>query len=138
VSTIEGGAPYAVTQRAVAVGSTANPTTTSTTVVDMPDMAITLTTMGGDLLVWGHADVYNGTTNFGVNVGISLDGAAVVGLSTPIVAVGGQTVTAIGLALFTGVAAGSHTIKLRWWVAFGGTATASGTARQLLVEEVRR
>lgn len=128
----------AVTQRQVIQGSTANPTTTSTTAVDMPDMAVSLTTTGGDLLVWGHADVYNNTINYGVNVGISLDGSAVVAISSPTVAVGGQTITPVCLDIFTGVAAGAHTVKLRWWVGFGGTATASGTNRQLLVLEAKR
>lgn len=128
----------AVTQVAHAYGVASNPTTTSGTYVDVPDMAVTLTTVGGDLLVWGHCDVSNSVAGDGVSVAVSLDGATPVGASTPSSGTAGQVVAATPLAHFAGVAAGIHTVKLRWEVSFGGTATATATERQMIVEEIRR
>src|SRR5687768_7766536 len=42
----------AVTQIGSATGTSGTTTTTSTSLVDLTDMSVTLTTAGGDLLVW--------------------------------------------------------------------------------------
>lgn len=128
-------APNAVTQSQYINGTSTNPTTTSTTYVDLPEITATLTTVGGDLLVWLSATLFM-TTNQNVGLALSLDGAAEVAiqLNTP-----NPTTQALAcVAKFSGVAAGSHTVKGRWRVASGtGTATAVGTQRQMLVLEVK-
>jgi hypothetical protein len=127
----------AVTQRLVVAGSTSSPTTTSTTYVNMPDMSISITTTGGDLLCWGLACVSNSTTGDSVQVAISLDGATATGGQSINADNSGASIPVAVQWLFTGVSAGAHTVTLQW-LAAGGTATAFGTFRSLIVMEQRR
>lgn len=124
----------AVTQCQVAVGSTTSPTTNSTTDVDMPDMAVTLTTTGGYLLVWGMCSLANSSSGGSAFVTISLDAGAQVSKSQQ---AQGANMLPLSIAQpFTGVAAGAHTVKLRWHVD-SGSETAQTTFRTLIVLEVR-
>lgn len=130
-------AANAVTQRGIARGTTSNPTTASTTYVDLTEMSVTLTTTGGDLLVFWGANIHHNTIGALVTFGVSLDGAAEVDehlFAIPAAAVVyGQT----DISYFAAPAAGSHTVKVRWKVS-AGTGTAYLTLRRLLVIEVKK
>lgn len=130
-------AAHAVTQSGHATGSTSAPTTNSTTYVDMNEMSVTLTTVGGDLLVLLDSSVSNDTLGAGVFVALSLDGASEVAprlLSEPVATYNDMMVTH---HVFTGVAAGSHTVKGRWKVT-SGIGTLITVQRALTVIELKR
>lgn len=128
----------AVTQRATDSAVTANPTTASTTYVDLPDMAITVTTAGGDLLVWGQCDMALGTAGGNsVTLALKLDGNAETNATIIQPPTAAFSCPMAVMALFTGVGAGSHTVKMRWLTS-GATATANGTRRQMQLMEVKR
>jgi hypothetical protein len=137
MATVGGSAPYAVTQRAQAVGTTSSPTTTSASLVALPDMTKTLTTAGGDLLCLLVATVSNSSAGVAISLAIQLDGGAAV--STEVASIPGASgAVCIACAwLFTGVAAGSHAVA-GLWSASSGTATANGIERTLQVIEMRR
>lgn len=123
-----------ITQRGLAVGSTSGPTNTSGAFVDMTDMSVTLTTLGGDLLVQFNGAMSHSLVGGLVGVALRLDSGS------DVARVDGQFYAAsvpmpFGTGyLFTGVAAGSHTVKARWFTG-SGTATAVGTERTLTVLE---
>jgi hypothetical protein len=130
-------AANAITQRAFAAGATSGPTTTSTTFVDLPDMTVTLTTNGGDLVAVLVLDSYNSNAGVFNSIGLSLDAAAEVGVvlaTCPGVSFDFVMTT---LHYWTGVSAASHTIKGRWRTQ-SNTATAFGTNRRLFVMELKR
>lgn len=140
MATVGGSAPSAVTQnRFGTAGGTLNTTSATYVDLDATNAAVTLATTGGDLLCWFAGDVQANTAlNESVTVALSLDGAAEVG------AVGQSQTGAVGfgqpIALlwrFTGVAAGSHTVKVRWHGQTGGNSY-SATNRGLLVVELKR
>jgi hypothetical protein len=129
----------AVSQRVLVPGINANPSTTSTTYVDIPDMLVTLTTTGGDLLVWANVSASNsGVGNFSL-LGLSIDGAAEVGEVVMVAAVAGSgSMQTLGTFWwYAAPSAASHTIKARWRVS-GGTLSNNLTMRQLLVCELKR
>lgn len=133
-------AANAVTQRpGIAVGATGNATTTSVTYVDMAEMAITLTTTGGDLDVDFSTVVRSDTAGQTVQIALSLDGAAEPAQSERKAHISSIDYTHCLATTwrFAGVAAGSHTVKGRWKVG-GGTGTADQTFRSLRVTEVKR
>ena len=116
-----------------AVGSSANPTFTSTTYVDLTDMTCTLTTSGGDIVCWfsgsfSHSTFGNDTLAF------SLDGAAEVGdiLVTEMVA--GFAYNHVLVYRFAAPSSASHTIKVRVKTNVA-TLTATGTQRYMTVQE---
>lgn len=121
---------------AIAVGATSNPTTTSTTMADLPDMTVTLTTTGGILLCWLDASIRADTLLAGVGLQLNVDGADVAPQTTAQAAVANQYQHLAVVLRVSGLAAGSHTVKGRWNVS-AGTATAMWTYRTLLVQEVR-
>lgn len=121
-------------QFAFASGSTSSPTTTSASYADLAQMAITLTTTGGDLRCkFAGAFAHSDATKSAV-VALALDG----GTETFAFSIGAPAankpfmVTTMGR--FTGVSAGSHTVKVRW-LTDGATLTANGTDRYLEVSE---
>ena len=130
-------AANAVTQNGLASGSTSSPTTASTTYVDMPDMAVTLTTTGGDLVAILVSSVINDTAAQLVALALSLDAATEVGRVNRTQSADGDGGPNMTFWRFTGVSAGSHTVKGRWLVS-GGTGTLSSTLRQLLVIELKK
>jgi hypothetical protein len=140
MATVGGSAPFAVTQSGFGIAGSAVNTTSATYVdLDATNAAVTLTTTGGNLLCWFAGDVEANTTlNDSVTVALSLDGAAEVGsvTQTQTGAVGyGQPIAIV--YSFTGVAAASHTVKVRW---HGNTSghSYSATNRGLLVLETKR
>lgn len=128
----------AVTQLAHATGVASGPTTTSSTPVNLPDMSVTLTTTGGDLLCWLVASLSNSAGNGAlVSTALSLDGAAGVDSETTSSPGVGYATCMVSIAHFSGVSAASHTITGQWSTN-GGTANAFATARYLLVVEVKK
>lgn len=116
-------------------------TTTSTTFVDMTGITLTLTTVGGDLLVNFSFSISNTNANRLLNVRVMLDGVTQGGASTRITAVDAPGSGAIVLRL-TGVSAGSHTVKVQWMTASATaqcrpvTGAIDGEHANLLVQEI--
>ena len=99
-------------------------TTTSTSYVDVPssDGQVTLTTTGGDLLVWYSAVVRSDTDNQYSYVAIEIDGGSEVAESRLRTADANVSGTYVGFHRFTSVSSASHTVSMRWRVA-GNTST---------------
>ena len=99
-------------------------TTTSTTYVDIPssDGQVTLTTTGGDLLVWYAASIRSDTDNQYSYCAIELDGGSEVAITRLRTADANVCGTYTTYHRFGSVAAGSHTVSMRWRVA-GNTST---------------
>lgn len=99
-------------------------TTTSTTFVDVDatNLSVTLTTNGGDVFVFFAPLVGLGSSQV-VFFDLDVDGTGLGGDDGIVAAVPSGVGIAIPvMAMITGLAAGSHTIKLQWKVS-GGTAT---------------
>lgn len=117
-----------------AIGSTSAPTQLTSTYAVIDQMTITLTTTGGDLLVWFVGSFVNSTVNSTNTFGIRLDaatavfevlwGEATANLVFPVTLVG----------RFTGVSAASHTVDIVWKTD-SATLTAHTTRRTLMVME---
>jgi hypothetical protein len=128
----------AATQAVSAVGSTANPTTTSTTLVDLPDMVLSISTIGGDVLISLCAVFSCTTLNAIVQMQLNLDGADVANaIAQASMGVANQTVTLSIRWRIAAPATAGHTIKGRWSTS-AGTATATWQYRALVAEELRR
>ena len=122
-------------QTSEAVGSTAGPTYTGG-FTDLAEMSVTLTTIGGNLEAeWSGNFSNTGAGNL-VGVQMLLDGAALATSErAATVPTAGGFVNMNTRGRWTGVAAGSHTVKVQ--VSTGaGTTTANGTLRSLIVREV--
>lgn len=120
-----------------ATDTSAEQSTASATYVDITGATVTLTSKGGELLVTFSAPIGN-TTAAGVTVvALQLDSNAEVEVGRVIPHYAGSLLYEQFCATyrFTGVAAGSHTIKARF-KAVSGTAY-SYAPRNLLVVEVR-
>lgn len=119
-------------QKATAAGGD----TCGTTIEDMPDMAITMWTDGGDVEVSFSGIVSNDSLNNAVRVYAQVDGGSNVqrGEHTS------STATATGTVSFTypitGLAAGLHTFKIRYAAAPGGTGSVAA-GREMIVREYR-
>ena len=130
-------ATNAITQIIQVVGSTSGPTTSSSTFVDVPDMAITGTFASGQVLVWMYAALGNATAGAYVQVAMQLDSGADTLMALQMSAVA----NALGIVSVFGSLGnlnGAHTIKMRWATFGGGTATANGILRRMLAIEVKR
>lgn len=127
-----------------AVGTTSAPTTTSASYVVIPQMTVTITTSGGNVLI-----LFNGAFNIQSNddftVGIHEDAVLVSGTEQRSAFFGGSLLGLTPGAITSGIAstigmtvapsAGSHTYDVRWKVA-AGTARAITTQRQIIVTEL--
>jgi len=119
-----GAAGGGMVQQTVINAPLTSGTTTSTSYVDIPssDGQVTLTTTGGDLLVWYTAYVRSDTDNQYSYVAIEIDGGSEVAESRLRTADANVCGTYSGYHRFTSVAAGAHTVAMRWRVA-GDTST---------------
>jgi hypothetical protein len=134
-----------ISQRASVIGSTSGPTTSGTGFSAMDgtgastELKATLTCVAGsDIMAWLVATVSHGTAN-GLIYGRILESvSATAGQETVVQSdgVGSFRVLAC-LGYWAAVAAGAHTVTAQWRVD-AGTATANGTRRQLIVEEIRK
>lgn len=131
-------AANAVTQIASAVGTTNPAQTTATAFVDIPEMSVTLTTGGGDLLVWFSSSFFkSGGTGY-ANFGLSLDGAAEVARGNLFFNAVSESKHLTMIHRFSGVSAAAHTVKARWFTTAGTTLDAFQTHRTLIFAEVKR
>lgn len=108
------------------VDEASNYTTSSTSFVDVDatDLALTITTGGGDVLIWLSPAVMTSTANVSVYFDVDIDGTRVAGDdgitkftffdagASPETVMNRATLGFVWLA--TGLAAGSHTFKLQW------------------------
>jgi hypothetical protein len=133
---IAGGA---VTAAYLVLGTTVNPTTTSTSYVDMPDMTADITVAAGSaLLVWGACTMNSANVSGAMSMTIAMDGNPV-GAAALVNA--GDAGYAEQIATFTmipAVSGGSHQIRLKWGTGASNTITAVGTQRTIVILEVRR
>lgn len=129
-------AAAACTQSSATTPVASNQTTTSTTLVDVPDMSITLTTTGGNLLCFFTAVATNLTNGIATAAGFDIDGADTTDLVAFSPNVAGEYGSIGCTYLFTGVSAGSHTVKAQYRTNATGTASVYG--RQLVVVELKR
>jgi hypothetical protein len=109
-------------------GSTSNPNTASTSYADLAEMSLTFTSTSGTALVWVNSTMYNSGAN-ATFLALSMDSASEV---AEVYMDNTDATTLSTFMLFTGLSAGSHTVKGRWKVS-GGTGTASGTRRNIMV-----
>ena len=128
-----------------AVGTTTDPTESGGTYVVIPQMTLTLTTHGGDLLV--HFDCsFNLQDDDDWDMAMFLDTVQVSNserhmefhASDGVIGiVPGSMDGAVGSiqALLTGLSAGSHTVDIRW-KANAGSARANGTQRWISAVEI--
>jgi hypothetical protein len=112
------------------VNEGADYTTTSTTFVDIDgtDLAKTITTYGGDVLLIFTATIAMQSTDNNVYLDFTVDGSRVGG-DAGLVATGvtrdGQLGAITMAYLVTSLAAGEHTFKVQWrTTAYGGASTA--------------
>jgi hypothetical protein len=121
---------------ASATGSTSGPTTASASYATQAEMTVTISTIGGDIEASYDGQLKNSDLAANTFVAFSLDGAAEVHERAWNQQVADQYAVVSMAHRFTAVAAGSHTVTVRWKVS-AGTATANGTRRDLIVEEKR-
>ena len=124
-------------QSAVASPTTSGPTTVSASFADLAEMSITLTFRGGPVLCEFVGAFTHSSLTGRVDIGLSLDAAGEVGVQSVTDPVVGNLFQVVTMHRFSAaaMAAGSHTIKVRWATSTA-TATASGTARIFRVTEM--
>jgi hypothetical protein len=126
-----------ITQALSAVGTTSNATTTSTANVDMPEMTVPgFTTVGGDLLCWFYSMWSVDTAAVQARFYWNFDGTDTL-IGVPHEPFANYEMPIMSVRRFTGVAAGAHTVKIRWSTG-SNTLQANGVSRFLLVTEVRK
>lgn len=113
----------------IAVGSTPDPTTTSTSYADMNEMSITFTSTNGVAVVMLTCTTYNSSALNANFVALKMDTDGEVG-ENYVSDASGAVATAI--YRWTGLSAGSHTVKGRWKVG-AGTGTLAGARRYMTV-----
>lgn len=118
------------------VDEAANYTTTSTTFVDVDatDLALTITTGGGDVAVWFSGTVTKNATNNVLTMDVDVDGSRFAGDDGIIYSYGDATIGMSFFVVITGLSAGSHTFKLQWKIAGGNTATMYAGAGTLYLD----
>jgi hypothetical protein len=119
---------------AQAVGVTSNPTTTSTTLVAMPDMSLTIKTQGGKCLIHYSlsSSLSAGSNTYGVQ--LFVDGVPV-GTQKQIMPFTAGAVVSVSDQFLVNLSPGTHKVDL-YWYASAGTFTAITTLRNLSVEEL--
>jgi hypothetical protein len=135
-------AANAVTQARFLTGTTANPTTTSATLVDLPEVTLTFTSGGTaavstQVLIWLSGSFYDSTVSAICTFGINIDSADVI--IAPICAPGAGTgfIFIPTVIYLTTLAPGAHTIKGRWSTN-AGTLTCNQAQRVMSILELRR
>jgi len=131
-------APNAVHQIVAAVGSTNNPTTTSTSFVDMPDLTVSITTGASALLIHLMCTVQVSSVGAFADLQINVDGGDVGPIAQVSAAATNQVLVASMAYFIPAVSLAGHVVKVRWRAPSGGTLTATWTYRTLIVEEVKR
>lgn len=129
-------AANAATQSGVATTGGAD-STTSATFVDMANLSVALTTVGGNVLVWMVGSATHSLAGTNVQLGFQVDAVSTVsGPAQHSAATVGEAKDFSNIHLFTGLSAGAHTFKARWLTS-GGTVSAYG-GRTMIAVELRR
>ena len=129
-------APNAVSQTAWATGTTSSPSTTSPAPTPLPEMSVTLTTVGGTLEITFNGTFEGSTAGSFIAANLFVDGGDYGvgrGFHVP---VAGYRVT-LTLQRPVSIAPGVHTFAI-YWATSGGTAISYSTWRDLVVTELRR
>lgn len=128
----------AIVQSGHAVGTTSSPDVTSGAYADVQEMSVTLASVvaSNTLRVRFDGIFYNRIGANTATVALSLDGAAEVHEREVLLAAGSALTEMVIQHDFTGVSAGSRTVKVRLKTA-GGTAVAYLTQRDLWVDEIQ-
>lgn len=121
---------------AQAVGVASAPTITTTTLLPMPDMYVSIKTNGGPIRISFVGIVSNNTANAQVDFSVYVDGVAVEPQTGKAIAEFAANQPMIISSVFKyQVPAGTHYVAIYWASGGVSTSTATGTQRQLLVEE---
>ena len=119
----------------MAIGTTSGPTTTSTGYVQLEEMKGTIVTTGGNVLVMFDGQFLINDASKSVYVGVQKGTVTTVEVGR----LANTTINEIMYKsfsyLFTSVAAGTNTFQVNWCVN-GGTATADGTDRRIVMMEI--
>lgn len=129
-------AANAITQSGVTTTGVAD-STTSSSFVDMSGLSVTLTTVGGDVLVFAAGAYTHSGASQNVQVGFQVDSVATV--SGPAVhsnTTVGASVLWANTHIFTGLSATVHNFKSRWLTS-AGTVTGYG-GRTMVAIELKR
>jgi predicted TIM-barrel enzyme len=102
-----------------------------------PNMAVTMVTVGGDLLIWLMATLRPDTLNAVATVALDIDGSATGPTAQASAGVASQVLCLSVAHRIAAPSAASHTIKARWSIS-SGSVLAFFTYRSLVVEEIRR
>lgn len=128
-----------ITQAVLASGSTSGPTIANASYADIPEMSITLTTAASGLVIvmmWGA--FFNNTLGNTSGLCFQLDGS---GTSFPcnMNLTQNSVTNCCIIGMFSGLSAGSHTIKGRWNSGNAAhTLTAFSTQRHMVGVELRK
>ena len=130
-------AAQATYQTGQANGVSSNPVTTSSALADMPDMVVTLTTTGGDVLLWFVGTFTSPAPTAVATIGLSMDGANLVNviLTQPVSA--NALVLGSCFTLISAPAAVTHTFKALWAIS-AGTLGAYAVYRNLMAVELKK
>jgi len=119
-----------------AYGITSDPTTTSSTPVDLADMSITITTYGNKVLVIFHTISRTDTGGEVVMFKIIRDAGTAESKWAMITPSAGAHNFSSSISWIDNPAVGVHTYKVQWWVTAGSTGTAYGTSRAMQAVEL--
>jgi hypothetical protein len=129
-------AARAVTMPRQATGSTNSPTTTSTTMVDMPEMTMTFTpAVTSDVYIWFNGVITLAATGYCLAQLVIDGGAVALGYLTGPPS-NGSTLTLAYLQ--QNMTAAAHTVKVQWSSPTGAVITAQATYRSVFVLETHR
>lgn len=129
----------AITQVGIAQGATSNPTSTSTTLADVTDMSVTMTTVADTgVLVIFNTSFSHSTATAGVSIAINESVGGDFALREITVSTANHIRNMMTAHLFTGLSAASHTFKGRGMNDVGATLTYRTTQRGLYVVEFKR
>jgi hypothetical protein len=120
-----------------ATPSSSSPGTSNGTFILMPEMTVSIATVGGPITIAFYSDCYGAVAGNTANFDIYVDGSSVTkGLIYNIQAVNAH----FGVALLHNmpIASGNHTVEVRWFNGGGGGIYAYSTYRTLTVTEFRR
>jgi len=133
-------AANAVTQVGYASVVTANPSTTSTTYVAIPDLSVVLTTLASAKCTVEFTGILQSTVGGSINaVAVFVDGVRsgphfyVSGHAT-----GNALVSIAASVLVTGLSAAAHTVTMRWLAGVSSTLTMYDIGATMIVTEIRR
>jgi hypothetical protein len=121
--------------RGVATGVTSSPTTTSTTVIPLPDMSLTVPSKGGWFKVDFGANASNNGANNQIIMQLYANSAPVSGTRWVVEVPTANRNFPVNLSKQIYLPAGVHKLDMYWRVN-GGTATLSGSDSELTISEI--